>query len=67
MTSWRSLYITTQRAHYKTGNIKKLEAAIRLYAGLTEVWDEGALAEDKLRTMVLHPFPRVRCGVVDSL
>jgi hypothetical protein len=34
--SFKSLYILTQKAHYKTSNVRKLEAAIHLYGGLIE-------------------------------
>ena len=53
-----------QKAHYKTGNVRKLEAAIRLYGSLSEVYPP---ALQKLMTMVLHPFPKVRNQVVDTM
>jgi len=53
-----------QKAHYKTGNIRKLEAAVKLYGGLIEVYPE---ALQKLATMLLHPFPKIRNEVADTL
>jgi hypothetical protein len=53
-----------QKAHYKTGNIRKLEAAVKLYGGLTEVYPEPLT---KLSSMLLHPFPRVRNLVAEEL
>lgn len=34
--SFKSLYILTRKAHYKTSNVRKLDAAIHLYGGLIE-------------------------------
>ncbi len=62
--SWRSLYLLVQKAHYKTGNVRKLEAAIKVYGGLLQVYPE---ALDKLTSMLLHPFPKIRNQVADVL
>ena len=61
---WRSLYLLVQKAHYKTGNVRKLEAAIKVYGGLVHVYPE---ALQKLTSMLLHPFPKVRNQVADVL
>ena len=61
---WRSLYLLVQKAHYKTGNVRKLEAAIKLYGGMVQVYPE---ALQKLTSMLLHPFPKVRNQVADTL
>jgi hypothetical protein len=61
---FKSLYILTQKAHYKTGNVRKLEAAIKLYGGLLGVYPE---AVQKLSSMLLHPFPNIRNQVADTL
>jgi tubulin-specific chaperone D len=53
-----------QKAHYKTGNIRKLEAAIKLYGGIVQVYPE---ALQKLTSMLLHPFPKMRNQVADTL
>lgn len=53
-----------QNAHYKTGNIRKLEASVRVYGALTEVYPE---ALDKLTKMLLHPIPTLRNKVADTL
>jgi tubulin-specific chaperone D len=62
--SWRDLYRLVQNAHYKTGNIRKLEAAVRVYGGLVEVYPE---ALDKLTNMLLHPIPTLRNKAADTL
>jgi hypothetical protein len=64
VTSWRELYRLVQNAHYKTGNTRKLEAAVRVYGGLVEVYPE---AMDKLTKMLLHPIPTLRNKVADTL
>jgi len=61
---WRSLYLLVQKAHYKTGNVRKLEAAIKVYGGLLQVYPE---ALEKLTSMLLHPFPKIRDQVADVL
>jgi len=53
-----------QKSHYKTGNVRKLEAAVRMYGNLIQVHPE---ALEKLTTMILHPFPKIRNQVADTL
>jgi hypothetical protein len=53
-----------QKAHYKTGNVRKLEASIKVYGGLYEVYPP---ALGKLTTMILHPFPKIRNLVAEEL
>lgn len=59
---WRAIYLLIQKSHYKTGNVRKLEAAVKLYGGLCGVYPE---AMTKLSSMLLHPFPKVRNCVAD--
>jgi len=54
----------TQKAHYKTSNIRKLEASIKIYGGLLEVYPD---AIEKLTSMLLHPYPNVRNAAADYL
>ena len=61
---WADLYSLIQKAHYKTGNVRKLEAAIKLYSGLAVVYPS---ALDKLLSLLLHPFPKVRNQAADSI
>ncbi|OKL56274.1 hypothetical protein UA08_08481 [Talaromyces atroroseus] len=65
--SLRKLFILTQKAHFKSSNIPRLEAAIKVYAALSR---SPALQVDtlkKLTTMLLHPYPKIRMAVSDSL
>ena len=64
MYSWKSLYFYVQKSHYKTSNVRKLEASIHVYGGLSEIYPP---AIDKLTTMAIHPYPRVRERVIDTL
>lgn len=55
---FRKTFVLTQKAHFRSANIIRLEAAIKLYAALTTL---GPLRNDalkKLSGMLLHPFPR---------
>jgi hypothetical protein len=56
--------VLIQKAHFKTGNFRKLEAAVKLYGALAEVYPE---ALQKLSSMLLHPFPKLRYQVADTL
>ena len=62
--SWRSLYALIQNAHYQSGNIRKLEAAVKLYGGLLDVYPD---ASQKLTSMLLHKYPKVRNEAADTL
>ncbi|KAF5506713.1 Tubulin-specific chaperone D [Colletotrichum siamense] len=76
----RSLCLLVQRAGYKTGNVRKLEACIKVYgcvAGFDDtaadpeaaegVRDGVAEARKRLGALMFHPWPRVRSQVVDEL
>jgi len=67
--TFKPLFVLTQKAHYRTGSVRKLEAAVKVYGGLLEVGSEEERREvaRKLTSMLLHPFPNVRCAVVDCL
>lgn len=68
---YRSLFMTTQKAHYKSGNVRKIEAAVKVYGGFLDVFGKGGNDEKevlrKLVSMLWHPFPAVRMKVVDVL
>jgi hypothetical protein len=77
----KAILILTQKAHYKTQSVRKLEVAVKLYGGLLSVsagngrLDGGPLAMEanrravltKLTSMLLHNFPSVRNLVADEL
>lgn len=61
-SNWHNLFVLVQKSHYQTRNVKKLEAAVKVYGGM-----EYEAALGKLEGMLLHPFPRVRNVVVEEL
>ncbi|KAI1034136.1 hypothetical protein LB505_003159 [Fusarium chuoi] len=69
----RSLCMQTQKASYKTGNVRKLEACTKVYCGIASMaGQEGAEtgvqeARKRLGALLLHPWPKVRSMVVDGL
>ncbi|KAK5015556.1 hypothetical protein LTR60_002820, partial [Cryomyces antarcticus] len=64
---WKTLLSLVQKAHFKSNSIPKLLAAINVYRGLTEIEVVRGSALTKLASMLLHPFPKVRAAVADSL
>ncbi|KAJ5713304.1 Armadillo-like helical [Penicillium malachiteum] len=64
---FRKTFVLVQKAHFRTANIARLEAAIRVYAALSGL---NPLREDilkKLTPILLHPFPRVRSSAAEYL
>ncbi|KAI9777363.1 MAG: hypothetical protein M1835_005261, partial [Candelina submexicana] len=45
---WRALFTNVQKAHFKSGNVQKLEAAVKIYAGLLVVEEVRKDAAEKL-------------------
>lgn len=56
---FRRVFVLVQKAHFKTANIARLEAAIRVYAALSRIDNLRGDILKKLTSMLLHPFPRV--------
>ncbi|KAM3559842.1 hypothetical protein MY1884_003249 [Beauveria asiatica] len=69
--SLRSLCLQTQRAGYKTGNVRKILACVKVYgcvAAMEETAEQGPPeARKRLGALMFHPWPRVRTAVVDEL
>lgn len=72
--NWRKLCLLVQRAGYKSGNVRKLEAVVCVYGGVAslsvredEDMDGVKEARRRLGALLLHPWPRVRSAVVDEL
>ncbi|OBT91267.1 hypothetical protein VE02_00353 [Pseudogymnoascus sp. 03VT05] len=63
----RGLFLATQRAHFKSGSVRKLEVAVRVYGGLLGIGEEEREVEKVLVRMLRHPFPGVRKAVEDVL
>lgn len=79
----KSLCLQVQRAGYKSGNVRKIEACVKVYGGVAAMGGvddddndggEGARrsqavaeARRRLGALLLHPWPRVRSSVIDEL
>ena len=71
----RNVCLYTQKAGYKSGNIKKILACAKIYgsiAGMGSPIDESSAAgvqeaRKRLGALLYHPWPRVRSAVVDEL
>ncbi|KAE8358419.1 tubulin folding cofactor D C terminal-domain-containing protein [Aspergillus caelatus] len=66
-SSYRKLFVLVQKAHFKSSNIARLEAAIKVYAPLSRLEPLRAEVLKKMTSMLLHPFPRVRNVVAEYL
>ncbi|KAL7789058.1 tubulin folding cofactor D C terminal domain-containing protein [Trichoderma ceciliae] len=74
---YRGLCLQTQKAGYKTGNVRKVAACIKVYGGIAaragtasggDNVDIGAKeARKRLGALMSHPWPRVRNVVVDEI
>ena len=53
------MFLLVQKAHYKSGNVHKLSAAIDAYVGLWSVESIRSEVQSKTAAMLLHPFPTV--------
>lgn len=78
--SYRGLCLQVQKACYKTGNVRKIEACIRVYGAMAEdavsagggdldaANRRDGIREARMRlgALLFHPWPRVRSMVVDE-
>ncbi|KAK4099368.1 hypothetical protein N658DRAFT_430041 [Parathielavia hyrcaniae] len=81
--NYKSLCLQVQKACYKTGNVRKIEACIRVYGAVAELGRDGhghgseddackrregvGEARARLGALMFHPWPRVKSTVVDEL
>lgn len=71
----RNLCLYTQKAGYKTGNVRKIMACVKVYGGVaglsTGKGDDVRVgvseARKRLGALMYHPWPRVRSVVVDEI
>ncbi|ELR08282.1 hypothetical protein VC83_08374 [Pseudogymnoascus destructans] len=59
----RGLFLATQRAHFKSGSVRKLEVAVRVYGGLLGVGQEEREVEKVLVRKAVEDVLWVRRGV----
>lgn len=57
--SLRRIFVLVQKAHFKSSNMARLEAAIKVYGPLARVAALRMEVLKKITGMLLHPFPRV--------
>ncbi|KAJ5266161.1 hypothetical protein N7524_007179 [Penicillium chrysogenum] len=65
--SFRKLFTLVQKAHFRSANIARLEAAVKAYAALSRVDSLRAGVLKKMTGLLLHPFPRVRSSSAEYL
>jgi hypothetical protein len=75
--NYRNLCLQTQKVGYKTGNVRKVAACIKVYGCIAAVSgttssgdnvDAGAKdARKRLGALMSHPWPRVRSSAVDEI
>ena len=64
---WKRFFTDVRKAHFKSGNVQKIEAAVKIYAGMMAVPSIRMEVQEKLCSMLLHPYPRIRNAVADTL
>ncbi|KAK4225088.1 tubulin-specific chaperone D [Podospora fimiseda] len=71
--NFKNMCLQVQKAAYKSGNVRKIEACIRVYGGILgerEVVSQKEAEEEakkRLEALMYHPWPRVKSVVVDEL
>ncbi len=63
---WLDTFNVVQKTHFRSGNVRKLEAAVHVYSGLASVYVVRKEALGKLCSLLLHSFPKV-CSFVLSV
>jgi hypothetical protein len=56
---WRKLLNAVMKSHYRSHNISKLLGALDVYRGLADVNVIKREVCVKVKSMLLHPFPKV--------
>lgn len=65
--AWRRLFTEVRKAHFKSGIVQKIEAAIKIYAGMMAVPRVSVEVQEKLCSMLVHPYPKIRNAAADAL
>ncbi|OIW28427.1 hypothetical protein CONLIGDRAFT_661838 [Coniochaeta ligniaria NRRL 30616] len=73
--NYKALCLLVQKACYKSGNVRKIEACVRVYGAVAALEEQSGRkvvegvkeAKKRLGALLLHPWPRVRSVVVDEL
>lgn len=64
--AWKRLFTNVRNAHFKSGNVQKIEAAVKIYAGIMAVPGVKTEVQEKLCSMLLHPYPKIRNAAADA-
>lgn len=65
--AWKRLFTEVRKAHFKSGNVQKIEAAVKIYGGMLAVPRVRVEVQEKLCSMLLHPYPKIRNAAADAL
>ena len=65
--AWKRLFTNVRKAHFKSGNVQKIEAAVKIYAGMMAVPSVIPEVQEKLYSMLLHPYPKIRNAAANTL
>ncbi|KAF2451503.1 hypothetical protein P171DRAFT_515515 [Karstenula rhodostoma CBS 690.94] len=65
--NFRALLSYTQKAHFKSTHMQKLQLALDVYRGLGTIAATRADTITKLSSMLLHPFPKIRIAAAETL
>ena len=57
---FRKVFVLVQKAHFRSSNIARMEAAVKVYTAMSRLEPLRGDVLKKLTGMLLHPFPRVR-------
>ncbi|OJD19110.1 hypothetical protein AJ78_00896 [Emergomyces pasteurianus Ep9510] len=65
--NYQKLFVSVQKFHFKSANMSRMEAAIKIYALLWRMDVIKGDAMKKLTGMLLHPYPKIRTTAADCL
>ncbi|PGH36963.1 hypothetical protein GX50_00198 [[Emmonsia] crescens] len=65
--NYHKLFVSVQKFHFKSANMSRIEAAIKIYALLWRMDVIRGDAMKKLTGMLLHPYPKIRTVAADCL
>ncbi|KAF2645263.1 hypothetical protein P280DRAFT_115775 [Massarina eburnea CBS 473.64] len=65
--NFRALLSLTQKSHFKSTHMQKLHLALDIYRGLATIPSTRTDTINKVTTMLLHPFPKIRITAAETL
>ena len=64
---FRPLFTLVRKAHFKSSNLQKLHLALDVYRSLADVEAMRKDVLEKVASMLLHPFPKIRVAAAETL